>query len=370
MKIPGRIKLRGGVLWYFGWLPPEVFEETPIPRKRLRISLFTTDRAIAEAAAEERYPIERAVHRKETLERVRPTVHKLFYERFLPNYLRRVRNAAGVITVEGRFRYHIDPVIGHKVARAVTTEDLRLVLARAAERTARRKETTLSPTTQRHVAADLRTFFGWLKDEAREIIESPWRPSLMPQAGERDVEPLTDDQVRLVLEEARPHEAFCIRTALLTGMRWNEIRTLHRGLDVRWEPVPHFVLRSENTKSRKQRVVVLIPEMVAILEAWLAQHQGVMVSEIQAKNPCWFVGRIAARVGFHWHFHQLRHTFDTRAQLAGLSPTWVGAMSGQGPATVGRYTSVQVLQLAAEVAQVYASERHRAGHNPLTLHVA
>lgn len=365
MNIPGKIVQRGGVLWYDGYLHAETVGAIRLRPERLRATLLTADPAVASTRAEELYQRLTEERRQRALEEQALTVDSFFTKRFVVEYVRQRRDPQGVILIQQRYRDYIAPVIGSMSLDQVTPADLRRVRARAEERRRPRTERTLSTTTVRHIVADLRTLFRYAAEEARLIHRTPWVPSLMPRPAEKKRMPLTGEQIRKILAAARPHEGFVIRLALLTGMRWGELRTLHRS-DYHLEPVPHLVLRRENTKSRRERVVALLPEAREILDAHLAHSTDLMVSPLRAKNACWFTQRLSAVVGFHWHFHQTRHTFDTRAQLAGFSPGWVGAMAGQTPATVGRYTTVVVQQLAAEIERVYRAHDADRGHNLLT----
>jgi integrase len=130
------------------------------------------------------------------------------------------------------------------------------------------------------------------------------------------------------------------RTMLDTGARWNELR------QVQWGDVDLaeglIVLRAENTKSRKQRVIPLGAETVEVLRGLKVVQQQVLRRLPRASdlvflsaegcgwgryttNPMRILDRVLRRAGIPKHrvdgkkldIHALRHTFATRLARSG-----------------------------------------------------
>jgi integrase len=132
------------------------------------------------------------------------------------------------------------------------------------------------------------------------------------------------------------------RLLVETGARWNEAR------QVRWADVDLgkrlLVLRAENTKSRKQRVIPLRAELVAVLVELRARHESlygrlpnvadlVLLSPEGAawgrpsNNPMRILDRVLRRAGIakvdqlgqKLDLHALRHTFASRLARSGAA---------------------------------------------------
>lgn len=355
MRIPGKITRRGSVLYFDGYAPAELVQGKKLPWERIRFSCLTTDPKVAVERAEEQYFI--LLEKRRLDAGPKPLLVHEFYQRFRTEWIIQQRNGAGVKMADQRFEQHIAPVIGALALEEVTPSDLRrlrnVLEAKQRGRTGR----PLSPMTVRHVLGDVRCMFRFAVDECQLLDRSPVTRSLLPKITKSPVRPLSEEQERAILGVATVDEAFVIRIAILSGLRWGELRTLHRR-DVHWEPRPHLVIDPGNDKTARGRIVPLVGEAEALIRTRLESSDSLMVSPFQAKNACWFVYRIAALVGFPWHFHMCRHTFVTRSQLQGYSPGWVGAVAGQTPGTVGNYTHVLVESLFGEVDRV---DRRKTG---------
>lgn len=355
--IPGKIKRRGKTLYFDGYAPAEIFNGQKLPYQRVRFSCLTADPKLARSRAQEQYQALLEKRRRDA--GPRPLlVREFFMQTFLPEWIKQRRRKGGPKMAESRFLQHIDPVIGDLALDQVTPSDLRRLRGALEAKKRPHTDRLLSPLTVRHVLADVKCLFRYAVEEAQVLDKSPVTRTLLPPIPPTPRRPLTEEQEAAILAVARPDEAFVIRLAVLSGLRWGELRTLHRR-DVHWEPRPHLVIDSRNEKTGRVRVVPLVPEAEAMIQDRLAATDSLMVSPFQARNACWFVHRISAQVGFHWHFHQTRHAFVTRSQLQGYSPGWVGAVAGQTPGTVGNYTHVQTESLFAEIDRVNRSQNRR-----------
>ncbi len=181
----------------------------------------------------------------------------------------------------------------------VRTPQLRAL--RASMEARRRK-----PMTVASAMSNVRCFLNWCL-EAGHIERSPWVRGLMPRLAQRAPDRLFDAQVDAILAKAGGADRFEVLLALGTGMRRSELVDLHRRHVVE-RPEPHVLL--EVTKSGKIRRVPLDKDLWDALQAHLKTHDDIHVIANRARNAQPVIRRID--VGFHWHWHQLRHTFACR----------------------------------------------------------
>jgi integrase len=163
------------------------------------------------------------------------------------------------------------------------------------------------------------------------IGESPFRLSVMPKVPEVAPRSLTDEELAKVLAATPAEYETAVLLAVLTGLRWGELRRLQwRHLNP--GDTPYLVL--DRTKSGKVRRVPLVPEAAQLLER---ARDCARTSFVLPKRPTRtvdFVAPMREVVGFYWTFHQLRHTFACRWLDAGGSKEALQKILGHSTITM------------------------------------
>jgi integrase len=192
-----------------------------------------------------------------------------------------------------RIRDHLEPFLGGRLARSVRPDDLRAYRLRLEEK-------DLSPRTVRHLLTDVRCMLGWAV-EAGHLERSPFPRRIMPRLQEARPDRLNDAEVLAILTIPEP-QAFVIRLALGTGLRWGELCRAQA------EHLWMGMLEVYRTKSGRGRRVPLTSALLAEIRA----RHGALVAygEGSAGSFNKFVQRHSG-VG-RFHVHQLRHTFACR----------------------------------------------------------
>jgi integrase len=201
--------------------------------------------------------------------------------------------------------------------------------------------TAPSPNTRRQRLGMLRTFFD-------RIIEWDWpdapaRTPIFAADLPKPDEPLPKflddgDAVRLaraVAAEADPLRRLVLELLSRTGVRVGELCALEADAVVRigdgwWLRVPLGKLHND-------RYVPLHPQLLPLLEAWLADHDhngtGLLLTNrgrpLNRHVVTRMVNRAARRAGLgHVHPHQLRHTLATQAVNRGMRLEAIAALLG------------------------------------------
>jgi integrase len=241
------------------------------------------------------------IHEEGRLDDATVTVNELA-SRWLFDYVRQrrrtERKGRGEKLALQRLRDYVLPIIGDYPLRLVQTAELRAIRAHG-------EAEGLSVQTVKHVLSDVRCLLRYAV-EAGELSQTPSFLKVMPKVVERAPNRLSDGQVGAILGTVRPEQALAVRLALGTGMRWGELRAL-RWRHVVWEPRAHLVL--EGTKNGKVRRVPLSLELVELLQAEFRRTESLFVIDPAIKRPRQISRQGEALCGFHWHWHQLRHTF-------------------------------------------------------------
>ena len=142
-----------------------------------------------------------------------------------------------------------------------------------------------------------------------------------------------------------PHAAEIVRMGYYTGMRFGEITGLT------WDRVNmaegYVSLRPEDTKTSKPRKVYLLPQAVEVLERvrkvrglshrHVFTYKGRPVKQIKTT-----LKTALQKTGIDdFRLHDLRHTFNTNMQRAGVRNTVIMDMTGHKTLSMFlRYTSV------------------------------
>ena len=166
------------------------------------------------------------------------------------------------------------------------------------------------------------------------------------------------DERRSELERTGYERALIYKTAILTGLRFNELQTLLVS-DVSFGDVPFVKLQRNNEKNRKGSTVALRSDLAVDLKKWC---------QAKAKNDLVFyvpagLLRILDRdlksagipkidsEGFVVHVHALRHSFGTHLSVAGVSPRVAQAAMRHSniSLTMNTYTDARLLDTSAAV---------------------
>jgi integrase len=148
-------------------------------------------------------------------------------------------------------------------------------------------------------------------------------------------------------EELPSHAADILRMGYYTGMRFGEI------VGLTWDRVNlkegYLTLRSEDTKTEKPRRVYLVPQAFEVLEGAKKvrgiQHNRVFTYRGQPiKSIKTALKSAMKKTGVKdFRFHDLRHTFNTNMQKAGVKDTVTMKMTGHRTLSMFvRYSTVEV----------------------------
>jgi integrase len=239
-----------------------------------------------------------------------------FSARWLEQYVATQRNEQGRKLATQRMRTHVLPVIGRLLVAQVTTADLRALRARL-------EKSSIAERTVAHVLSDVRCLFNYAVEEANIIDRSPFRPKLMPRLQDKVPYPLTEEEISRVLAAVPPQHQVLVRLALLTGLRYGELRGLLWS-DVVLDDRPHLLVQRSHdgpTKSRKVREVPLTVEAEELLRG--ARRTSVFVfpgrfGGMMARDAT-SITRVVRRSVPGFHFHRTRDTFACRFMGAGGS---------------------------------------------------
>ena len=166
------------------------------------------------------------------------------------------------------------------------------------------------------------------------------------------------DQRRGELERLGHERALIYKTAILTGLRLSELRSLTVGC-LSFGDVPFIRLDRSNEKNRKGSSLALRSDLAADLRAWIL---GKSASDAVFNVPSGLLrimdrDLIAAGIpkrdadGYVVHVHALRHSFGTHLSLAGVAPRVAQAAMRHSniSLTMNTYTDARLLDTAAAV---------------------
>ena len=166
------------------------------------------------------------------------------------------------------------------------------------------------------------------------------------------------DERRSELEKTGYERALIYKTAILTGLRFNELQTLKVG-DVSFGDVPFIKLQRKNEKNKKGSTVALRSDLAVDLKAWCEGKVNVDLVFSVPKGLLRILNRDlkAADIpkidseGFVVHVHALRHSFGTHLSIAGVSPRVAQAAMRHSniSLTMNTYTDARLLDTSAAV---------------------
>ena len=241
--------------------------------------------------------------------------------------IRRNGTANGLALAEQRLTDYILPAeiegipFGSLQLRAVRVKHLRGLKAWLVGLRKPSGSRKLSDQTVRHILSDVRCMLLYA-EEIEAVDTAPSFRRLLPRVQQVEPRHVPDVGIEKILAVASQAEADAIRLAILTGMRWSEQRRLQwHEVDLDSDP-PKIVIAQ--TKSGRLRRVRLTAEAVELLAGMRSRSMSVSVSPLRARTAGGYVARLRERAGFHWTWHQLRHTYAYRwlrpgGSIAGLA---------------------------------------------------
>ena len=152
--------------------------------------------------------------------------------------------------------------------------------------------------------------------------------------------------------------ALIYRTAVLTGLRLNELRTLTYR-DLSFGDVPFIKLSHSNEKNRQGSTLAIRPDLAAELPAWIAgRDRGDRVFNVPS-GLLRIMDRDLKAAGVPKkdadgcvvHVHALRHSFGTHLSMAGVAPrvAQTAMRHSNISLTMGTYTDARLLDTAEAI---------------------
>ena len=160
------------------------------------------------------------------------------------------------------------------------------------------------------------------------------------------------------LERLGRERALIYKTAILTGLRLNELRTLAVG-DLSFGDVPFIRLNAANEKNRQGSTLPLRSDLAAELREWVADRERTATVFCVPAGLLRILDRDLAAAGIPKrdadgcvvHVHALRHSFGTHLSMAGVAPRIAQAAMRHSniSLTMNTYTDSRLLDTAAAV---------------------
>jgi integrase len=216
----------------------------------------------------------------------------------------------------------IDRLIAFTANAAIAQVTPRLLEAFAAQRARE-----VAPTTQAYELQVVKRLFAWLVRE-HYIPSSPADALLVTKGQGNPPHVLTYQEEAAVLADLSPLTRLRVILALDAGLTVSEIHALRR-------QAVNFTERtvtSWRSKTRRERTIPLTHRLVGILKAHAAHlaPDSLLLAWAgrQIKKGTDFLKPMRRRIGIHFRFHDLRHTFATRLAAACPNPFVVAALLG------------------------------------------
>jgi integrase len=187
-----------------------------------------------------------------------------------------------------------------------------------------------SPKTLNEYLGSMSSFLSWMEKHER-IAKNPLKNVQKVQTNGKQTRPrraFTDDEMGRLLQVAGKRRVLYL-TAVMTGLRRSELKTMDRD-DVHLEPkVKYLNVRASTTKNHKQAIMALHPdasnELASLLETLPKSEQAIFadlmpnMDQFRADLKAAGIEFINAK-GLRADFHSLRHTLATNLAKAGTAP--------------------------------------------------
>lgn len=234
-----------------------------------------------------------------------------------------------------RIEMYLQPALGERPLAELSGDDIRRYRLALEAR-------GFAPQTVRHLLSDLRCILYWAVDGNR-IPRSPFPHRVMPHLQELPPDRLTDREVA-ELEVIPEPQAFVLRLALGSGLRWGEMCRA-RSEDVDCDGM----LQVYRTKTGELRRVPLAPALRDEVRAIRGRICPRAQSSVSGFNK--FI-RKHSRVE-RFHVHQLRHTFACRwIEHGGSLPALQQILGHHSIRTTQRYARLSDEHVRAEADRV------------------
>lgn len=230
----------------------------------------------------------------------------------------------------------------------------------------RRQE--VAPTTLAFEAGVLKRWFRWLAQE-HYIMSSPAQALDDRQPRGKPAHVLSYTEEAAVLRELRGWTATKFLIAIDAGLRISEVNALRRN-HIDLQQATLTVHARPGTKTRASRTLPLTARLAAALTAHAAHLAPDSLLFTFGGAPIRkgtdFLKKLWPRVGFHFRFHDLRHTFATRLAAHTPNPHAVREALGHAlttlidptlPAVTGRYVHPPLEEIRAAIQQMDAANQ-------------
>jgi integrase len=305
------------------------------------------------------------------------TVDDLFAE-WIVELRRKGRAANTVRSYENMYRRNIQPTLGRRSVRSITTKMLTDLYGAHQDR-------GMKPSTVRKIHATVSSMmtqacrWGWIGVNPAQWAEPPQLPIAAPVVPT----PVELDQlIQAAATSRRPEYARLLFLAATTGMRRGELLALRR-TDIDMErqlltvsrsltDLSHEGVTEGPTKNRQIRRVALDSRSLGIITDQLAMMAGrteglsvdldtdcFLFSDALDGSEPWrpmmvtrYFGRLRSRLGLdHLSFKSLRRFMDTYGQDLGFAPAQVALRAGHDPSVAGRFYTGNVAEADRQLAE-------------------
>ena len=180
-----------------------------------------------------------------------------------------------------------------------------------------------------------------------------------PNQGQKTIK-LSDQRIR-ELTQLGQERALIYKTAILTGLRMNELRTL-QVMDISFGDVPFVRLQAAKEKNRQGSSVPLRRDLAYELSQWTKGKErtnlvfNVPAGILKIMNRDLLAAKIDKQDadGSVIHFHALRHSLGTHLSRAGVAPRTAQALMRHSNInlTMNTYTDSRLLDKASAIESI------------------
>ena len=283
----------------------------------------------------------------------------------MPTKRKRPKSAESLKIDEGRLQRHVRPLLGARQVATLTKADIddfrNKVASGATAGTFKTKKrgkavVTGGQGTANRVLNLLGAVMSFAKDRGY-IAANPVHGVIRYDRAKVGKRPSTKDIERIgaelrAAEKDHPSAVAIIRELALTGARYGEITKLHP----KWMELDGALLRLPDSKSRRERIIILGRPAIDVLKAVPKRARATFVfpaergkSYYQATPKIW--DDIREKAGVNFRLHDWRHNFSSIATELGYPKPIVSALLGHAKADItDEYIHVapEVLRAAAD----------------------
>jgi integrase len=266
----------------------------------------------------------------------------------MPTKRKRPKSAASLKIDEGRLLRHVRPLLGTQHISNLTKADIDDFRNKVASGTTAgtfktKKRGKAVVRGGQGTANRVLNLFGAVMSFAKDrsyIATNPVhgvirydRPKVAKRPRTKEIEAI-GAQLR---EEAANHPSAVaiIRELALTGARYGEIAKLHK----KWTELDGALLRLPDSKSRRERIIILGKPSIDVLKAVPKRAKSPYVfpaergkSHYQATPKVW--DQIRKNAGVHFRLQDWRHNFSSIATELGYPKPIVSALLGHSKADI------------------------------------